>query len=334
MMFLKQIIVLCALFPLFSLANNGPDDQNAREEILQKYGSKKQYNNVVQKHNQADLKRKAINFKSRLKEPLISDPVRFNRMNQFDKDDYLKRRRLEREEMSRFVLKHNHLLDNKDKLNLEREQARLKKEKELFGDVDKLVESYYDANTSVKGAELTDTSTEISNENLSGLAKQISKSLGEGGKLNDSFITKFMKGSTKGSALNMIKKNPFSSMSESDIKETILKRTKESSLSEFFLNNPKILGVVTKVLKDQHAVPSMVSIINYPSKMKNYGVICFVVIIIGFFLNVKNNSKGFIKRLIVKVGISLGTVITNFILFYVIFKDQLNPTVNIIKSSF
>ena len=70
--------------------------------------------------------------------------------------------------------------------------------------------------------------------------------------------------------------------------------------------------------------------INKPEKVKNYGIVLICVIVSVFFLNLMNSKGNIFRRILVKMSIGIAAFAANVISFYVIFKDEVTPTLDII----
>jgi hypothetical protein len=146
------------------------------------------------------------------------------------------------------------------------------------------------------------------------------------------FLGKIMSDQMKQAAAQMMKSNPFKMMSDDTIKSMILGRFKpESPIGKFFANNPRAVDGTVAWVKDEHAIPAFISIINKPDKMKHFGYSVLTIFIIAFLLNLKNGKNGLLKRLVFKLLMMASTGVINLCVFYFLFRDELQPSINVIS---
>ena len=67
--------------------------------------------------------------------------------------------------------------------------------------------------------------------------------------------------------------------------------------------------------------------------MKTYSMFFIAVFIISFLLNLKNSESGLLGRIFRKFLIFIGATSTNIVVFYIIFKNEVGPTIEVIKNS-
>jgi hypothetical protein len=151
------------------------------------------------------------------------------------------------------------------------------------------------------------------------------------GTFDGGFLGKIMNDQMKDAAAKMMQSNPFKMMSNEDVKSMILGRFKpESPIGKFFNNNPNAVDGTVAWIKDEHAIPSFISIINKPEKMKYFGYSVLAVFLIAFFLNLKNGKNGILKRILFKIVMMASTAVINLGVFYYLFKEELQPSINVI----
>jgi hypothetical protein len=308
---MSQAFIFLVLFlPSFLLM--AEDDQSIKDKILKQYGDRGQYESVVQSQQEEKIRIKIKTYQRRLREPLIKNPESYKQLNIVEKENYLQRRRQENEVMSRYILKHHKLLEREE----QQKYLAQKKKEELLAERKK---------------DSKPTASDI--KNFDQLIENISKDSSEleGVEINDSFLTSFMNENTKKAAMDLMKTNPFSAMSKGELESMILARTEGSPLNSLFKKNPKALVILVEVLQDKKAVPAMMSIINKPEQMKKYGFACIFIILIGFFINIKNSKAHFMKRVLYKIILSFSTIGCNLAVFYYLFYQEISPTVQIIK---
>lgn len=163
------------------------------------------------------------------------------------------------------------------------------------------------------------------------LLKAVTESLPADMKVDENFLTKFMDAEMKSAAMQMIKKNPFASMSRHELKSFFLERTQGTKIGAQLEKNPRIMRVLVEVFHHKKAIPDLVSMINKPQKLKYYGYFFIGIMIMAFLINMKNSKGGMAKRIMLKLIIMLTTPVLNFGVFYYLFQDELGSTIEAIK---
>ena len=288
-------------------------DNQVKQRILKEYGNVNQYQRVINAQNERQIKIKLKSYQKRLKEPLIENPSAFERLNVIDKERYIKNRKELREKMSAYILKHHHLLEEEKQQEILAE----KKKKELVKKGPKTIEL---------------PSSLLDNNEVA--SEELKKSLKEFKTLDQNMFTNLLGKDSKNKMIDLLKNNLFSDMSEEEISRMILVRTEGKPLGRWLRNNPRVLLCLTQVLKDDKALSSLVDILNHPKTLKKYFFISLFVIFVFMFINLKLSTKSIIKKIFFKVATSLGAVGVNLFIFYLLFKEQLEPTVSIIKRHF
>lgn len=142
---------------------------------------------------------------------------------------------------------------------------------------------------------------------------------------------KMMNKKQKEAAAIMMKHNPFQNMKKTAIKSSINNMFKpDTQVGIFLKKNPKIADIIADIGVDKNALPSFMSILNQPEKMKTFGGVVIVVFVSVFFINLRNSKSNLLKRLIFKVCLIFCSAGVNLWAFYIIFKKELKPTVDII----
>ncbi|MBC76184.1 MAG: hypothetical protein CME64_09230 [Halobacteriovoraceae bacterium] len=149
-------------------------------------------------------------------------------------------------------------------------------------------------------------------------------------KIEDSFISKIMNNASKKFIGRFLKQNPFSNMSKSELQSLVLSRLEGQPFGDFLKEKPKFLDMFIDILRDRRALPSLLSLVNKPEKVKKYGMILIGVFVSVFFLNLFNSKGNIFRRILVKMCIGIAAFSANIISFYVIFKDELTPTLDIV----
>lgn len=193
--------------------------------------------------------------------------------------------------------------------------------------------------SAVKNTKSTVTPTDLDSEDITNAApvdpkkiEEITKSLNGAEGLNSGFLGKMMNAQMKEAAAKMMKSNPFKAMSNEQIKSMITGSLKpDSPVAKFFNNNPTVTNCLIAWIKDEKALPSFISILNQPQKMKYLGYCVLGLFIFAFIVNLKNGGKSLLKRLALKIFLIFFTSTLNFALFYYFFKKELDPTIDVIS---
>lgn len=153
-------------------------------------------------------------------------------------------------------------------------------------------------------------------------------------KVEDSFLTKMIPSSVKEMMKKYLSKNPLAHMSEEEIRQMVLVQTSGKKSGEFLKENPKFLDFLVKWFRDDKALPALAEIMNKPKKVKYYGYYVLAIFILSFLIGLKASDKSLFKKLMFKLTISFGVMVCYFIGFYLFFREELSPTVDIIKQVF
>lgn len=301
MLFKFLILVFCS-FHLMA-----EDDSAIRDKIINKYGDRGQYEQVLENQKNDEVKRKIQNYQKRLKEPLILNRDYFQTLSPYEREQYLEKRREEKEQMSAYIFKHYQLLSESEK-------------------------HHYD--------QISKKEEETSNLNLENLANDLGKldelqpkdkDMINPVKVKNSVFSNMLSGESKKKVEELLNQNPLSFVPKEEIKSMILSRTTGSRLNSFLKNNPKYLEMAIEIFQDKEALSSLASIINSPDKLKKYGFICLFVFVVGFLINLKSDGMGILKKILLKLGVTLASIVCNFVIFYYLFEKELHPTITIIK---
>lgn len=151
---------------------------------------------------------------------------------------------------------------------------------------------------------------------------------------NNSFMKGFVSEQMKKMLFEYMKKNPFASMSETEVEDFIMGNVKDRPAEQFFKKFPKALKALVNWLRDPKAIPAFLNIINKPKLLKNYGIAVLVVFILSFALNLMNSKGSLLKRIFNKLCIMLGAFAINFGMFYIFFKEEITPTIEVMMRTF
>jgi hypothetical protein len=148
--------------------------------------------------------------------------------------------------------------------------------------------------------------------------------------LKESFVTGVMDDMMKNLLREFLKENPFSKMSEGEVRSLIEGRLNAVPGGNFFHKNPSTLDFIVKWLRDKRALPKLLSIVNKAERVKIYGIIVFCILILSFLLNLFNSKGNIFKRILKKLMIVVGVTLVNFTAFYIMFRPNVQPTVDLL----
>lgn len=132
----------------------------------------------------------------------------------------------------------------------------------------------------------------------------------------------------------LLKTNPLSNMSHDQVKSFLKERFKGSKFEKVLENNPRLLNIMAALARDSNALPSLVGIFDEKEKMLTYTYGFILIFILGIILNIFMFSKAnVLKRILFKISLSLAIPACNFLLFYLMFRKQLDPTLTVIKNN-
>lgn len=126
--------------------------------------------------------------------------------------------------------------------------------------------------------------------------------------------------------------NLFKHVSQEQMRTIILEKAKGSRLDGFLKNNPKILNALIEIIKDDHAMPSLLGILLRRDDLKIYFFI-WLSLIIGSWVARKMIFKyewSKVRTLLTGIFMSLCVTAISVSIFYNIFQTELSPTVNIV----
>jgi hypothetical protein len=148
--------------------------------------------------------------------------------------------------------------------------------------------------------------------------------------LKDSYLTGVMDNVMKDMLKEFLKENPMSKMSEGEVRSLLEGRLNSIPGGNFFQNNPGALDFVVKWLRDERALPRLLSVVNEADRLKIYGIVVFCVFLFSFILNLFNSKGNLFKRILRKLMIIAGVTFTNFVVFYIMFKPNVQPTIDLL----
>lgn len=355
---MKYYFCLFLSFQAFSQSDFSEKVERAR--ILNEYGSRDKLEEVEgSEEGKRSLTRVIFQIneaKKKIQEPLVESQGAFDKLGSDEKLQYIEDRRIARHKYTRFISKAIKLAENYmseedmdtfkvqvlrglddetiTKLDFKFAKKPLPKvskalKTKSLNQVTSLSKAMFkEANGKEKAEGQEDTSSFSVEE-----SSKVDASIVSSSQVSESFLMKMMNKEMKDKVQSMIKSNPLAHMSKQQLQGLLLGREglPPTSMGKIFKANPRVLELVVEVLHDEHALPRFLSLMNKPKKMKTYGISVIVFMIFIFFINLKNSAKKIFKRIMFKFILMGASTLGNFLIFYIIFREELGPTVEIIK---
>jgi hypothetical protein len=305
------------------------EDEIEKERILKLYGNKTQYNSTLLRSENAEL----------LKKLQVNDNLLYTRINlitheiQSMSDMGTEKSEEEIQNTSKITAlktsKYRELLNQSSKVRKfyksnsdSRSQINLKELKVML--TKHISDGHNLLSEKINMETLLDTGEEVPEQD--DIMAAIETTLGED-VVEDSFMSGIMSKKMKDTANIMMKQNPFSLMSKDELRQMFLDKTRGTAGGNYLRKSKRTLRVMVEVCHDKDAIPKFVSLINKPKKMKTYGFSFLGVIIFVFFINMKNAKAGLIKKFAIKFALMGFATSINCLSFYLIFKEELAPTI-------
>jgi hypothetical protein len=116
----------------------------------------------------------------------------------------------------------------------------------------------------------------------------------------------------------------------------IMGAVKNQPIEKVFLHYPKLLDIVTALVADKEAIPSLLNIVVRKNDLKIFGWISLSLLVSGFLFRkfIVSKKAGFIKRLLIRTCLGLGLACTSMTIFYHMFEAEVSPTIRVVKSRF
>lgn len=147
-----------------------------------------------------------------------------------------------------------------------------------------------------------------------------------------SFFSNMLGGLKSTMVKGLLQDNPMSKMSHQGLKSFLQQRIKDTKYEKVFSKFPKLLDILVELIRDNDALPSLMSMLDEQEKMLTYSYIVIGVIIFSIILNIfMFANAGIFKRILFKIFMTVSVPLLNLIIFYLMFKKHLDPTISIIK---
>jgi hypothetical protein len=133
-------------------------------------------------------------------------------------------------------------------------------------------------------------------------------------------------------AKEMLQNSPLPKMSETEVKNFILERSRGSFLEHTLLERPKLLNCLVELLRDQRVMSSAIGLLLRKTDLKIYAGIWIGLMILSWLFKQIFFDKKWPKPKIFMLGIIVNLTFTSISLttFYHMFYDELSPGMSVI----
>lgn len=148
--------------------------------------------------------------------------------------------------------------------------------------------------------------------------------------VKESYLSNFMSAAGKKFIEEFLSDNPFAKVPRKEMKALIVARVAGMPFGDTLERYPGLLEFLVDFVRDEKAIPSMLGIVNQPKKVKNFGMIAIGIFVMVFILNLFNSKGNIFRRILTKLCIGLFAFVCNITIFYIVFKDEISPTLGIV----
>lgn len=197
----------------------------------------------------------------------------------------------------------------------------------------KIMEEYGNKQESIQESEKQDLDSaiqETSGELAAMGGMQLQDTKPEPVKIKESYLTDIMSSASKKFVSEFLAENPFKRVPRAQMKELVLGRLNGLPFGERLQSNPKLLEAFVDFLQDDDALPRILGIVNKPETVKKFSYFAIGIFVIAFILNLFNSQGNLFKRVMVKLSISFGAFVFNLSAFYILFREDIRPTLDIV----
>jgi hypothetical protein len=133
-------------------------------------------------------------------------------------------------------------------------------------------------------------------------------------------------------AKEMLKDSPLPKMSENQVKNFILERSRGSFLEHTLLERPKLLNCLVELLRDERVLSSAIGLMLRRNDLKIYAGIWIGLMILSWLFKQIFFNKKWSRPKVFLLGMIINLIFTSISLttFYNMFYDELSPGVSII----
>ncbi len=130
--------------------------------------------------------------------------------------------------------------------------------------------------------------------------------------------------------------SPLHKMSREQVKLLIMLKVKGKPLEKLFNSFPKTLEIATDLLLSKEAFPALLNIVEREDDLKFVGVCGLLLLICGYFFSKKvaGNKLPLLRRVALRFGIQSFVTLSIIYVFYMTFKQDLDPALNVISQYF
>jgi hypothetical protein len=136
---------------------------------------------------------------------------------------------------------------------------------------------------------------------------------------------------------NLFSQGLFEKESREETKGRVLENVKGKRIEKIFQRFPRLLDLVTDVIRDREAMPGLIRVMGRKSDLRKYfqiwvSLLIFSFLFRRFWLKKRITKQGFLSRTVISLGFSLFMTSLSLMIFYSMFKSDVRPTVSIIAN--
>lgn len=131
---------------------------------------------------------------------------------------------------------------------------------------------------------------------------------------------------------DVLKNNPLKDLDRDVLRQMILARSAGQPVEKIFKFLPVTLEITVDMVKDDKAALGLIQLAKRKDDLLNFSGI-WIVLVISFWMLKKRiapKTAPFVRRLVFKTLLSLIGTTTSATIFYLMFKEEVGPTVSII----
>ncbi len=132
-----------------------------------------------------------------------------------------------------------------------------------------------------------------------------------------------------------IRENEIGKQSKEMQRAIIMGSVKGQPAEDFFKRFPVSLNIMADLVADKQAVPGLLDILLRKDDLKTFGWISLTLAIFGFlvrrfFITKKDHI---LKRILIQACLSVVVACTTLSIFYMMFEQEISPTIRIVKAN-
>ena len=119
-------------------------------------------------------------------------------------------------------------------------------------------------------------------------------------------------------------------------KAVVMGKVKGTPWETIFEKNPKLLSISAGILADKRALLGMFGILERKSDIKLFGIICLFILVASWVLKkiMIDKSWNRLHRYSLTLFISVLSLTVSMAVFYQLFKEELTPSIQIVRKHF